>query len=252
MGNTKIQWATDVWNPITGCTPISDGCKNCYAKRMATRLRGRFVYPADEPFRVTFHPDRLEQPFHWKKPRRIFVCSMGDLFHEDVRADDIGEIFRVMSFAKQHTFILLTKRPKWAKHYYSIIFPEIAEYPNVWLGVSVSTQKDADRLIPVLLQIPAALIFISYEPALSSLCLRPKWLEKLGLLIAGCESGPKRRTAKIEWFRSVKDQCVEAGVPFFLKQMGNGFIKPETLKYSRKVLKMPTLDGQVWDQMPKM
>ena len=269
MSKTKIPWATDVWNPWTGCSPVSEGCRNCYAKRMATRLKGRFGYPADEPFKVTFHPDRLEQPLHWKKPRRIFVCSMGDLFHKNIRADDIGKIFRVMKWAKQHTFIILTKRPKWAQHYYSIIYPEIAEYKHIWLGVSVEDQKTSDERIPILLQIPAAVRFVSYEPALGPvdfskylycegcgytkkdmmlqwdhhLCRNPTGI--LDGIIAGCESSPHRRPANIEWFRSIRDQCQSAGISYFLKQMevefGNGKLGIE---------KMPFLDGQRYDQIP--
>lgn len=108
---TKIEWATDSWNPITGCTPISEGCVNCYARRMAYRLKGRFGYPADDPFKVTFHPDKLDQPFRWRKPRRIFVCSMGDLFHSDVETEWRDSVLRTIALSSRHTFMVLTKRP---------------------------------------------------------------------------------------------------------------------------------------------
>ena len=128
---TKIPWAGEVWNPVTGCTPVSEGCANCYARRMANRLRGRSGYPEDDPFRVTFHADRLDRPMRWKRSRRIFVCSMGDLFHKDVRPEHIDRVFEVMTRdAPHHTYMLLTKRPKritagrWNPN-----------WKNIWLGV---------------------------------------------------------------------------------------------------------------------
>jgi protein gp37 len=111
LGKTKIEWTEYSWNPVSGCTPISEGCQNCYAKRMANRLRGRCGYPADEPFKVTLHKDRLEEPLRLKKPRRVFVCSMGDLFHEDVPGWMSFEVMDIILQAKQHTFLILTKRP---------------------------------------------------------------------------------------------------------------------------------------------
>ena len=112
MQTTKIEWAEAAWNPVTGCTPVSAGCANCYARRMAQRLRGRCGYPADEPFRVTLRPDRLDEPLHWHKPRRVFVCSMGDLFHPDVPDEFIDQVFAAMALCPQHTFLVLTKRPE--------------------------------------------------------------------------------------------------------------------------------------------
>lgn len=178
------KWWDVSWSPITGCTPISDGCQNCWAKRMANRLKGRFGYPEDEPFRVTYHPDKIEQPLKWRKPRRIFVCSMGDLFHSDVCRYQIMNILSMAELCQQHTFIILTKRPERMK-------AEIIEHfnwmeraggdgtyfkklSNLWLGVSVENQKAADERIPILLDIPAAVRFVSAEPLLSSLDLS-KW-----------------------------------------------------------------------------
>ena len=247
MAKSKIEWTHSVWNPVTGCTPVSEGCQKCWAKRMATRLKGRFGYPADDPFRVTFHPDRLEDPIGWHKPRHIFVSSMGDLFHEDVKDEWINKIFAMMTSpifgAPQHTYILLTKRPVriLAGH------PEhFAKWPNIWLGVTVESDKYKWR-IDDLLQIQAAVRFVSYEPALGPLTELYEYLQwnQLHWVIAGCESGPGRRPAKIEWFRDIKDQCVEAEIPFFLKQreveFGNGKLGIE---------KRPMLDGRVWDQLP--
>ena len=212
---TKIEWTDESWNPVTGCTKVSAGCQNCYAERMAKRLRGRFGYPDDDPFRVTLHPDRLEQPLRWRKPRRVFVCSMGDLFHEDVPDEFIDQVFAVMALAKEHTFQVLTKRPERMKSYlsdratYQRVRKETEEgdvcglyldslcgwefrqaqnqwwtnlppdrwpLPNVWLGTSVEDQATADERIPQLLECPAAVRFVSCEPLLSSVDLT-RWLE---------------------------------------------------------------------------
>jgi len=190
---TKIEWADESWNPVTGCTKVDEGCRNCYAERMSKRLAGRCGYPADDPFRVTLHPERLDKPLHWKKPRRIFVNSMSDLFHPDVPDAFIDQVFAVMALASHHQFMILTKRPKNMMHYLEwedydpyetrvdmvncrtsdfahtfdeYITPEGWPLPNVWLGVSVHDQKSADERIPILLQTPAAKRFVSFEPAL--------------------------------------------------------------------------------------
>lgn len=169
---TKIEWATESWNPVTGCTPVSEGCVHCYARRMAQRLAGRFGYPAEYPFAVTAHPERLEEPLQWKKPRRVFVCSMGDLFHRLVSDSYIWQVFNVMRKAQQHTFLVLTKRPQRMLEWFNFIknTVEIGEMPwplpNVWLGVTAENQKRADERIPILLQTPAAVRFASVEPML--------------------------------------------------------------------------------------
>src|SRR3990170_4343202 len=157
MANTKIEWATKSWNPITGCTKVSAGCQNCYAKRMAKRLAGRYGYPKDNPFAVTPHPERLQEPLSWKKPQRIFVCSMGDLFHEAVSFSFVRRVLDIVDSCPQHTFLFLTKRPERMEYY---------PRRNVWLGVSVENQETEDERIPLLLQPPAAKRFVSYEPAL--------------------------------------------------------------------------------------
>ncbi len=284
--STKIEWATEVWNPVTGCTPISEGCQNCYAKRMAQRLKGRFGYPEDEPFRVTFHIDKLDQPHRWKKPRQIFVCSMGDLFHESVKGDWMWRIldsaFDSPSYHR-HIFLFLTKHPKkmaeemnnWMRNNALSSLPK-----RWWLGVSVESDKYRWR-IEDLIKIPAAKRFVSYEPALGPLdvglhlgeeryvdcggckstpvrgqpyCPRDHKAGGIDWVIAGCESGPNRRPAKIEWFRDLKNQCVGAGVAYFLKQM-EGLQDVKSKKWGRMVKsgvdKMPYLDGQIWDQMPQ-
>jgi len=181
--STKIEWAMnpdgsrgETWNPITGCSPVSEGCHNCYAKRMARRLAGRCGYPEyPHHFDVTLHPDRLDQPFHWKKPRRIFVCSMSDFWHPAVPLNFQLEMWKVMEKCPQHTFLILTKRPE------QMIMLEhiggVPVYPNTWYGVTVENQRTANERIPSLLQIPAAVRFVSCEPLLAPLDLS-RWLGK--------------------------------------------------------------------------
>ena len=251
---TKIEWCEETWNPVTGCTPISEGCANCYAKRMAQRLKGRFGYPKDEPFRVISHHDKLDQPLKWKKPRIVFVCSMGDLFHKDVSYGAIRDIFDVIELCSWHTFLVLTKRPLRMGHSVKTWFADILPQ-NLWLGITAENQQTADERIPILLQIPAAKHFVSLEPLLGPVDLYSTTIgdplchcsgcmtmtpNRIDWVIAGCESGPGRRPAKIESFRDLKNQCVEADVDFFLKQM----------EIEGKVVKMPHLDGKQWAERP--
>lgn len=222
MSITKIQWTDKVWNPITGCSAISEDCQNCYAKRMAYRLKGRYGYPKDDPFRVTFHPDRLDEPLHWKKPSRIFVCSMGDLFHEDVTFDCIEEIYWMQIRAYQHIYLWLTKRPERMKQYFK--HHELPpDYLKLWLGVSISTAKDF-WMVETLLQIPAAKRFVSCEPLLSEIDFKftkgdykGSWLNAIDWILCGAETGPKARPMNPDWARSLHDQCKTAGIPFFFK-----------------------------------
>jgi len=232
---TKIEWThregtTGVtWNPIAGCTKISEGCAHCYAERMATRLKGRFGYPEDEPFRVTLHPDRLSEPRKWRKPRTVFVCSMGDLFHEVVPGTFIHHIWIQMALCRDHTFLVLTKRPERMAE----LVPALNNYEhgtpnNVWLGVTAENQQRANERIPLLLQTPAAVRFVSIEPMLGPVDLR--WYlgtgemlssHYLDWVIVGGESGPGARPMHPDWARGVRDQCAAAGVPFFFKQWGS-------------------------------
>jgi len=164
MNMSRIEWTEVTWNPVTGCTPISPGCENCYAKRLATRLKGRCGYPEDEPFRVTMHPDRLSEPLSWKKPRHVFVCSMGDLFHDDVEEGFLCRVFDTIMAAEQHTFLVLTKRPKRMRDFFKRCIH--GTWNNLWIGVTAENQKTADERIPILLQIPAVVRFVSCEPLL--------------------------------------------------------------------------------------
>lgn len=260
MAKTKIEWATHSWNPVTGCTPVSEGCQNCYAQRMANRLRGRCGYPADDPFRVTLHPERLGEPLRWRKPSRVFVCSMGDLFHPDVQPIWLSMIFNVIRECPQHTFMVLTKRPEIAlEHLGNAMLQPYFGLPNLWIGVTAENQQRADERIPILLQTPAAVRFISIEPCLGPVDLSyylPKNPKKncpenilpyynshgLNWVICGSETGPLARPMKEEWVKNIKDQCVGADVPFFYKQkIVNG----------QKVA-LPELEGKQWAEFPEV
>jgi protein gp37 len=285
MTKTSIEWADEVWNPVTGCNKVSQGCKHCYAETIANRFWAT-QYPPNEdgsPRKFTdvrVHPERLDDPLKWRKPRRVFVNSMSDLFHEDVPEHFIASVFGAMALCQQHTFMILTKRPKRAADWFQDIggttrrswvllsaarlinanrikFPDWP-LPNVWLGVSVEDQKTADKRIPMLLQTPAAVRFVSYEPALGPVdfgaFMSPpgsSWSREVALawddtseldwVIMGGESGPGARPMHPDWARSVRDQCQAAGVPFFFKQM----------VVDGKLAKMPALDGIVWNEYPE-
>jgi protein gp37 len=177
MNKTKIEWADATWNPITGCTKISPGCANCYAEKMSKRLAGRCGYPADEPFKVTIHPDKIDEPLKWKKPRRVFVCSMSDLFHKDVPMSIITYVLRMARSREGHTFMILTKRPARMKEAIrEMVSWGMWPVPNIWLGVTAENQEQADKRIPILLDTPAAVRFVSVEPMLGPVDLRP-WLK---------------------------------------------------------------------------
>jgi protein gp37 len=236
---TKIEWCEESWNVVTGCTKISEGCRNCYAEKMAKRLAGRYGYPKDDPFQVTLHYDKLEKPRKWKKPRRIFVCSMGDLFHDDLKGgicewEKVYSVYYEMIMANWHTYIVLTKRPINALAFYQQwIDAKHDGVDHIWLGVTAENQQRADERIPILLQIPAAIRFVSIEPMLESVDLYEYlqtlgtagsspidfWRDSLDWVICGGESGPGARPMHTDWARSIRDQCQEAGVPFFMKQM---------------------------------
>ena len=249
MSTTKIEWATKVWNPITGCTKVSRGCWNCYAERFAKRLqKNPKTSKYAMGFDVTFHEDELTKPMLWKKPERIFVCSMGDLFHENVPFEIIEAVFSVMSDIDRHTFIILTKRPErmydfynWKSNRLGFTLPYQTK-DNVWIGVTAENQEQADIRIPILLQIPSTKKFVSCEPMLGEIDLWLKYLPKvvehralengkmgicweenkgLNWVIAGGETGPDVRPMHPEWIRSLRDQCISSNVPFFFKGWGN-------------------------------
>lgn len=276
---SAIEWTDATWNPVLGCSYISQGCKNCYAVRSVNRVAGNNsvnkggtlddLVAKNSSGRlhwtgsVALLPDRLGQPLHWKQPKRIFVNSMSDLFHEDVPDEFIDQVFAVMASCPQHVFQILTKRIKRALKYFedlnyrqemigieAELISGLDRYqddltptwtlplPSVWLGVSVENQRCADERIPLLLQTPAAVRFLSCEPLLGPIRFRTPdfsdrgdgagWLHagnakggpSIDWVIAGGESGPKARPMHPDWVRSLRDQCQAAGVPFFFKQWG--------------------------------
>lgn len=248
MNATGIEWADRTWNPVTGCSPVSEGCERCYAKLMAeTRLRGRCGYDAEDPFKPTFHYERLAQVTPKQKPQRIFVCSMGDLFHEQVRRHWVVHIMTAIATCEQHEFVVLTKRPGAALSFIQW-FGHV--YPNLTLGVSVENQARADERIPILMQIPAARRIVSVEPMLGPVDLDDympwAWERKegdtsstaVGLdgVICGAETGRGARPMDLDWARDLRDQCVAEGVPFVFKRDSDGNHE---------------LYGQVWEQWPE-
>ena len=254
---TKIEWTDEVWNPVTGCTKISEGCTNCYAERMTKRLAGRYGYPKNKPFGVTVHSDKLAQPLLWKRPRRVFVCSMGDLFHDDVPGKFIGEMTEIMHTCKQHTFILLTKRTERMKSFFGNTLLMWGE--NIWIGVTAENQRQADERIPILLQIPAEVLFVSVEPMLGEVDLsryldmgHADWREGINWVICGGESGPGARPMHPDWVRSVRDQCQAARVPFFFKQWGEWVQDCEGSVYERVGKKRAgrLLEGVEYNESP--
>lgn len=230
MSQTNIEWADAVWNPVTGCSKLSAGCQHCYAEAFAHRQMGAWKGRAFTDVRC--HEDRLAQPSHWKKPRRVFVNSMSDLFHPNVPAEFIGRVFNVMGRTPQHNFQVLTKRPDRMRDvlraYYATL--ELDPFAHVWLGVSVENQETADTRIPALLDTPAALRFVSCEPLLGPIDLSNALpVETIGgvemepwlnWIIVGGESGPHARTCRIEWIEALIAQANSASVPLFVKQLG--------------------------------
>jgi protein gp37 len=259
---TRIEWTSATWNPTTGCDRVSSGCDHCYALTLAKRLKaaGNRRYQVDgDPrrsgpgFGLTLHWDKIEQPLKWRDPRFVFVDSMSDLFHAKVPIEFIERVFNVMADASQHRFQILTKRAGRMASVLRRICPD--PIPNVWLGTSVENQDWAEIRIPKLLETPAAVRFLSCEPLLGPLNIKP-WLptgdpgdtgtprfnESHGIdwVIVGGESGPQFRAIDPEWARDLRDQCQSAAVPFFFKQWGG-----RTPKAGGRLL-----DGEVWDEMP--
>lgn len=320
MGDkTGIEWTDATWNPVTGCDNVSPGCDRCYAETFAERWRGTRGHYFETGFDVQLRPDKLDLPLRWTKPRRIFVNSMSDLFHDSVPDEYIGTVFRVMEQASQHTFQILTKRHgrmrsllnRWSTEglVYDmgyrcqgvptspcrVTYPMWTPAPNVWLGVSAEDQKRADLRIPALLDTPAAVRFVSAEPLLGPIDLHGDpigkdsvfWIGHLDWVIVGGESGPGARPMHPDWARSMRDQCIAAGVPFLFKQWGEW--SPEDglnwsegngrrLHYARNYLRPDgtcavlgddgrpgvcmervgkkragrELDGRTWDQYPEV
>jgi protein gp37 len=231
--NSHIEWTDATWNPVTGCTKISPGCKHCYAERLAHRLQLMGQANYKNGFRLTVQPHMLEVPLRWKTPKRIFVNSMSDLFHEDVSADYIKKVFAVMARADWHQFQVLTKRSGRLQE----LSPVLPWPGHIWQGVSVENEDYLDR-IDDLRASGAAVKFLSLEPLLGPL---PKLnLRGIDWVIVGGESGPGARPMRPEWVIDIRDQCIRQSVAFFFKQWG-GVQKSKTGR---------RLQGRTWDEMP--
>ena len=232
--NSKIEWTESTWNPVTGCTKISIGCKNCYAERLALRLKAAGSPNYANGFHVKVHPHALKIPLRWKQPRIIFVNSMSDIFHKDIPFDFISKVFNVMREVSHHRFQVLTKRSgRLLQLSGKLPWPD-----NIWMGVTVESNDYTFR-IDQLRQTDAAVKFVSFEPLLGPI---PNInLEGIDWVIVGGESGPGARPMKPEWATDIRDQCLAADVPFFFKHWGGINNK----KPGR------TLGGQTWDEMPE-
>jgi len=231
--NSAIEWTHSTWNPVTGCTKVTQGCKNCYAERMAHRLRAMNVARYGNGFGVTLHDDLVDLPRTWREPRLIFVNSMSDLFHEAVPLDFIRRLFGTMADCRRHTFQVLTKRSARLRE----VHRELAWPANVWMGVSVEDASVVYR-IHDLVSVPAAVRFLSCEPLLGPLHELP--LDGIGWVVAGGESGPRARPVEADWVRSIRQQCEAKRVPFFFKQWGG----------VHKHTAGRVLDGRTHDAMP--
>lgn len=294
---TAISWTNETWNPVTGCSKVSPGCAHCYAEGLSMRFgwSKKPWTPENAAENVQLHPERLDKPLKWREPKRVFVNSMSDLFHELVPFEFVDRVFAVMALTPQHTYQILTKRPERMREYLNVrdrhnrielaadaLFPGkgnpclggkhlLPQLPlaNVWLGTSVENQHWADIRIPQLLDTPAAVRFLSCEPLLgpvtfsqgmlSGFCDTPcgdytengecacttKHQHEFGpwphidWVIVGGESGPDYRTMDLDWARAIRDQCLEAGIPYFFKQQS-----------ARRSETNPHLDGMQWHQFP--
>jgi protein gp37 len=232
---SKIEWTETTWNPVTGCTKISEGCRNCYAERLSGRLKLMGLNHYVNGFNLTTHEDSLEQPLKWKRPQMIFVNSMSDLFHENVPLEFIQRVFQVMAECPQHTFQVLTKRSERLRELASFLpWPR-----NIWMGVSVENAAVVYR-IRDLQQVSAAIRFISFEPLIGPIDNFPA--EGIGWAIVGGESGPHARQLNPEWVEPIFETCRDFNIPFFFKQWG-GTNKKKTGRL---------LHGQIYDERPEL
>lgn len=235
MARTKIEWTESTWNPVTGCTKVSDGCANCYAYTMANRLQKMGNYKYRNGFRLTLHEECLSEPLSWKKPSLIFVNSMSDLFHEEIPVEFVKAVFSVMNKANWHTFQVLTKRAERL----SELTSELVWSDNIWQGVTVENEKNKFR-IDYLRRIPASVKFISFEPLIGD--VGQVNLEGIDWAIVGGESGFNCRPMEVDWVLNIKRQCEEQNVLFYFKQWGG----VRRQKNGRLLL------GRTWDEMPTL
>ena len=264
MDKTGIEWTDATWNPIRGCSKVSAGCKFCYAETMAARFAGEglpyngVIENGKWNGKITFHEDKLDQPLRWKKPRKIFVNSMSDLFHKNVSDEWLDKIFGTMFSAPHHTYQILTKRPERMKFYldsrvsmldkYRTMGEEVEARSNIWLGVSFENQKAIDERMPILIKTRAAVRWASIDPLLESIDFSVSIFlsDKLHWVVVGGESGPGSRPMDPDWARSLRDQCDFAEIPFLFKQWGDWFDGERV----GKKLAGRHLDGKLHDGYP--
>jgi protein gp37 len=235
---TSIEWTETTWNPVSGCTKISRGCENCYAERFSERFRGVKNHPFEQGFDLRLWPDRLEYPSSWRRPRRIFVNSMSDLFHKDIPAAFIEQVFDTMEKADWHTYQVLTKRSSLMRDFVNERYAHSACPPHIWLGVSVEDRQALSR-VEHLRQARASVRFLSVEPLIGPIGKLD--LDDIHWVIVGGESGPGFRPMDPAWAREVRDQCVAQEVPLFFKQWGG--IRPKSGGN--------LLDHRKWAQFPE-
>jgi protein gp37 len=240
---SRIEWTQQTWNPVTGCTNVSPGCKNCYARIFAERLKAMGVPGYERGFAVTLQPERLHEPLKRRKPTLYFVNSMSDLFHEQVPFPYVDRVLEVIQATPRHQFQILTKRADRMLEYFGK-----AEVPaNAWLGVSVENRKHGVPRIAPLLKIKSKIRFLSVEPLIADPGQLP--LQGIHWVIVGGESGLRARPMNPEWVRKVRDQCEAAGVPFFFKQWGAW--GPDGIRRSKKA-NGRSIDSRFWSQLPSM
>lgn len=235
---TQIEWTDATWNPVTGCTKITRGCDFCYAERFSERFRGVPDHPFENGFDLTLRHARLAQPLQWRRPRRIFVNSMSDLFHKEIPKDFIDAVFDTMEQADWHVFQVLTKRSSMMAKYLRNRYGSKKAPPHIWLGVSIEDAKNVVRL-KHLQAAPASIRFVSFEPLLDS--VGKVDLSGIDWAIVGGESGPYARPMAEEWALEIRDQCRKAKVAFFFKQWGG--VRP---KSGGRMLR-----GREWNQYPR-
>jgi protein gp37 len=233
--HSAIEWTDATWNPVSGCTKVSPGCDHCYAETFAERFRGVSGHPYEQGFDLRLWPERLALPLRWRRPRRVFVNSMSDLFHKDVPSAFIAQVWATMAATPQHIYQVLSKRPGRMASILAQVCPE--PLGNVWLGTSIELDRLTWRA-DVLRGVPASVRFLSLEPLLGPL---PNLeLDGIGWVIVGGESGPHHRPIHSEWVCDLRDRCVDQGVAFFFKQWGG-----RTPKAGGRLL-----DGRTWNQLP--
>jgi len=236
--NSSIEWTDATWNPVTGCTKISAGCDNCYAARFSERFRGVPGHPFETGFDLTLRPERLLQPFAWKRPRMIFVNSMSDLFHKDIPRAHIAAVFDTMEEADWHVYQVLTKRSSLLQKFINDRYKDRVAPAHIWFGVSIENEQATSRIVH-LQKTRASVRFLSIEPLIAP--VGKLTLHNIHWVIVGGESGPRARPMESEWAIDIRNQCVAAHVPFFFKQWGGRSPKARGR----------TLDGKVWSQFPK-